>query len=167
MLPGGGRSLEDLRQLRAEEGLRELLGLAEMPSPDATGDWLRRMGNGPGLESLAAVNRKVLARALKREQTRQFTLDIDATQIVAEKKTAGRTYKGERGYLPIVAHLAENGLLVDEEFRAGNDSPGARNLEFIRYCEAQMAKGTRIAEVRSDNAAYQAAISKGAAHAYF
>ena len=158
MLHGGGRSLEDLRQMRADEGLRELLGLEEMPSPDATGNWLRRMGNGPGLESLAAVNRKVLARALKREKTRQFTLDIDATQIVAEKKTAGRTYKGERGYMPIVGHLAENGLVVGEEFRAGNDSPGARNLEFIRYCEAQMSKGTRIAEVRSDNAAYQAAI---------
>jgi hypothetical protein len=44
MLAGGGRTLEDLRVLRGDEGLRSLLRLDEMPSSDATGDWLRRMG---------------------------------------------------------------------------------------------------------------------------
>ena len=48
MLHGGGRSLEDVRQAREDVGLRELLGLAEIPSADATGDWLRRMGAGRG-----------------------------------------------------------------------------------------------------------------------
>ncbi len=158
MLQGGGRSLEDLRQVRAEEGLRDVLGLEEMPSSDALGDWLRRMGAGTGLEGLAAVNRKLLARALRPEKTRQFTLDIDATQIVAEKKSAKYTYKGELGYMPIVGHLAENGLVVGEEFRDGNVSPNTRNLEFIRHCSAQMPAGKRIAHVRADSAAYQAEI---------
>ena len=138
--------------------MRELLGLAELPSADACGDWLRRMGQGPGLAGLAAVNRRVLKRALKRERIREFNLDIDATQIVAEKQEARRTYKGELGYMPMVGHFAENGLVVGDEFRAGNDSPGARNLEFIQQCEAEMPKGTRIAHLRSDSAAYQAAI---------
>ncbi len=158
MLHGGGRTLEDLRQVRADEGLRELLRMERMPSSDATGDWLRRMGRGPGLEGLAVVNRKVLRHALKGDKTREFTLDIDATQIVAEKKAARRTYKGEHGYMPIVGHLAENGLVVGEEFREGNDSPQSRNLEFIRHCAAQMPKGRRIAHLRSDSAADQAAI---------
>ena len=158
MLHGGGRTLEDLRQIRADEGLRELLGLEGVPSADATGDWLRRMGRGKGLEGLSAVNRKVLARALKGEQTRKFTLDIDATQIIAEKKHARRTYQGQRGYMPIVGHLAEMGLVVAEEFREGNDAPQARNLEFIRHCARQMPAGKRIAFLRSDSAAYQAAI---------
>ena len=48
MLHGGGRTLEDLRQLVQDEGLRELLGMERMPSADATGDWLRRMGQVPG-----------------------------------------------------------------------------------------------------------------------
>jgi len=43
MLAGGGRTLEDLRVLRHDEGLRLLLRLHEMPSSDVTGDWLRRM----------------------------------------------------------------------------------------------------------------------------
>lgn len=156
MLHGGGRSLEDLRQIREDEGLRELLGLTEMPSADACGDWLRRMGGGAGLAALADVNRRVLGRALKQERMRDYTLDIDATQIVAEKQEARRSYKGELGYMPIVGHLAETGMVVAEEFRAGNESPGARNVEFIRHCRAQMPAGTRIAHVRQDSAAYQA-----------
>lgn len=158
MLHGGGRTLEDLRQIRADEGLRELLGMEGVPSSDATGDWLRRMGSGKGLEGLSAVNRKLLVQGLKDDPRGEFTLDIDATQIIAEKKHARRTYKGERGYMPIVGHLAENGLVVGEEFREGNEAPQARNLEFIRHCAAQMPAGKRIAFLRSDNAAYQAAI---------
>jgi hypothetical protein len=60
--------------------------------------------------------------------------------------------------MPIVGHLAENGLVVGDEFRAGNDSPGARNLEFIQYCAAQLPAGKRVARVRADSAAYQAKI---------
>ncbi|MCH8881977.1 MAG: IS1380 family transposase [SAR324 cluster bacterium] len=158
MLQGGGRTLEDLRQVGLDEGLREVLGLEEVPSADALGDWLRRLGAGPGLAGLAAVHRKVLARALERERTRGFTLDIDATQIVAEKKSAKYTYKGELGYMPMVGTLAEVGLVVGEAFREGNESPHAGNLEFIRQCAAQMPSGKHIAHVRSDSAAYQAEI---------
>ena len=38
MLAGGGRTLEDLRALRNEAGLRCLLQRDDMPSSDATGD---------------------------------------------------------------------------------------------------------------------------------
>jgi hypothetical protein len=38
MLNGGGRSLEDLRQIRDDQGLREVLELKRMASSDATGD---------------------------------------------------------------------------------------------------------------------------------
>ena len=158
MLHGGGRTLEDLRELRRDTGLRELLQVGAMPSADATGDWLRRMGRGPGLAALAAVNRRLLSRALAADERSAYTLDIDATQIVAEKQTAARTYKGERGYMPIVGHLAENGLIVGDEFRAGNDSPSARNLEFIAYCAAQLPRGKRVMRLRADSAAYQAKI---------
>ncbi len=45
------------------------------------------------------------------------------------------TYKGYTGYMLIVGHLAENGLIAGDEFREGNTSPATRNLEFINYCE--------------------------------
>jgi hypothetical protein len=158
MLNGGGRSLEDLRQIRDDEGLREVLELKRMPSADATGDFLRRGGVGGGLEGLGAVNRRVLKRALKAEGQKGYTLDIDATGIEAQKQSAQMTYKGYTGYMPMVGHLAENGLIVGDEFREGNQSPGARNLEFIKYCERQMPEGKRIKALRSDSAAYQAAV---------
>ena len=158
MLQGGGRTLEDLRVIRNDVALCELLGMKEIPSSDATGDWMRRKGKDEGLSGLGAVRRLVVRRALNRDKATEYTLDIDATQIVAEKEVAKITYKGERGYMPIVGHLAENGLIVGEEFREGNEAPGARNLEFIKYCTGQMPGGKRIARLRADSAAYQAGI---------
>ena len=52
MLSGGGRALEDIRQIREDWGLRELLGIKRIPSMDALGDWLRRIGSDRGLEGL-------------------------------------------------------------------------------------------------------------------
>ena len=67
MLNGGGRTLEDIREMRKDIGLREILPLRRMPSTDATGDWLRRSGNNSGLEGLGPVNRQILKRALKKK----------------------------------------------------------------------------------------------------
>lgn len=156
MLHGGGRSLEDLRKIRSDVGLREILGIETMPSSDATGSWLRRMGDGKGLDGLRKVNNIILRRALNRTDMSKYTLDIDASQIIAEKYDAYYTYKGERGYMPMVGHLAENGLVIGDEFREGNDAPASRNLEFVKYCCQQMPKSKKIAHLRADSATYQA-----------
>ena len=69
MLQGGGRSLEDLRELKNEEGLMKLIGRDEIPEPDTVGDWLRRMGDPkrgePGLEGLDWVRGKINERILR------------------------------------------------------------------------------------------------------
>jgi hypothetical protein len=158
MLNGGGRSLEDTREIRNDEGLREILPLKRFPSSDAMGEWLRRMGTGGGLEGLEKVNKRSLKRGMKYDGIKGYTLDIDATGILAEKELAKMTYKGFKGYMPIVGHIAENGLVLGDEFREGNVPPAARNLEFIKYCERQMPKGKRVKALRSDSAAYQAEI---------
>ena len=158
MLNGGGRTLEDIREIRDDVGLREVLQMKRMPSADATGDWLRRSGKNGGLEGLDKVRRRVLKRTFKHEKRKGYTLDIDATGIEAEKESAKMTYKGYTGYMPMVGHLAENGLIVGDEFREGNDSPGARNLDFLKYCERQMPKGKKIKAFRADSAAYQASV---------
>jgi hypothetical protein len=160
MLVGGGRTLEDLRVLRCDDGLRCILRHDEMPSSDASGDWLRRMGasESGGLAGLHRVNRCVFRRLLRNDERRDYTLDIDATQIVAEKREARYTYKGEKGYMPMVGHIAENGLAIDHEFREGNAAPAAGNLEFLQACERAMPKGKKIKAVRADSAAYQAKV---------
>jgi hypothetical protein len=158
MLNGGGRSLEDMRVIRDDSGLRQVLPLGRVPSSDALGDWLRRMGEGQGLQGLAAAQRRFLKRALKYDGISGYTLDIDATGIESQKESALMTYKGYVGYMPMVGNLAENGLVVGDEFREGNASPGSRNLEFIKYCIRQMPAGKRIKALRADAAAYQADI---------
>ena len=159
MLNGGGRSLEDLRQIREDEGLREVLPLGRIPSADALGDWLRRMWGSGGLDGLERVEQRLLKRGMKSDGVKGYTLDIDATGIVAEKESAKMTYKGYKGYMPIVGHLAENGLVVGDEFREGNESPGGKNLEFLKHCVKQMPMGTRIRAMRADAAAYQAEVT--------
>jgi hypothetical protein len=158
MLSGGGQSLEDLRVLRRDTALRRLLQLDVMPSSDATGNWLRRMGQGEGLEGMHRVNHTVFQRLLRQDERTSFTLDIDATQIVAEKRDAKWTYKSEKGYMPMVGHIAELGLVVGHEFREGNVAPQTRNLEFMQDCDAAMPKGRKIVAVRIDSAGYQAKI---------
>jgi hypothetical protein len=138
--------------------LREVLELKRMPSADATGDWLRRSGVSGGLQGLGRVNRRTLKRGLKADGIKGYTLDIDATGIEADKQTAKMTYKGYTGYMPMLGHLAENGLIVGDEFRQGNESPGAGNLEFVKYCEQQLPCGKRIRALRADSAAYQASV---------
>lgn len=157
-LHGGGRSLEDVRTLRSDMGLLDLLQIKAIPSSDALGDWLRRMGSDAGMIGFKRVHRRLLRRLLGQAKHKAHTLDIDATQIIAEKQTAQYTYKGEVGYMPMVGHLAETGLVVGAEFRDGNAAPAARNLDFIQTCESQLPAGHRIAAVRADSAAYQADI---------
>lgn len=154
MLHGGGRALEDLRKIRADVGVLKLLGVGRTPSSDATGDWLRRQGEG-GVAALHRVNRRLLQRALEKDGRTGYTLDMDATGIEADKAAAQWTYKRFKGYMPITGHLAENGLVVAHEFREGNVSPNTGNLEFYERCMKAMPAGKRITAFRADAASYQ------------
>ena len=91
-LNGGGRSLEDTRKIRDDEGLREILPLEKLPSSDATGDWFRRMGTGGGLKGLEKVNKHFLKRGMKYDGIKGYTLDIDATGILAEMDILPRRF---------------------------------------------------------------------------
>jgi hypothetical protein len=56
MLHGGGKKLEDLRELKGKVSLRELVEIKELPASCTMGDWLMRMGeDGKGLLGLAVA----------------------------------------------------------------------------------------------------------------
>lgn len=158
MLAGGGRSLEDLRTLKSDTALASLLKQDTLPSTDAFGDWLRRTGVGAGLAGLDRINQRIVGTRIRQTGVTAHTLDGDASQIVAEKEAAHFTYQGEQGYMPMIGHLAEAGIVIHDEFREGNIAPATGNLEFIQACEARLPKGHRIAHVRLDSAGYQAGI---------
>jgi len=149
MLNGGGRSLEDIRIIRHNSMLRDILPLKRIPSPDAIGDWLRRTADSGRLSGLEKTNKKLLKRTLEYDDIKNYTLNIDAAVIEAEKESAKPTYKGFKGYAPIIGHLAENGLIVSEEFREGNVDPVLKNLEFCRHCIDLMPAGKSIGRLRA------------------
>jgi hypothetical protein len=162
MLQGGGRSLEDLRELKNEEGLMKLMGRDEIPEPDTVGDWLRRMGDPKagqlGLEGLDRVRDKINERVLKRDGIQEYTLDADATEIVSEKADALFTYNGNRGYMPMLGFLYEHPVCLLDEFREGNVAPAFRQKEFYFQCKQRMPRGKRIGYYRGDSASYQAGL---------
>ena len=158
ILAGGGRSLEDLRTLKGDTALATVLKQGALPSTDAVGDWLRRTGIEAGLAGLGRINQRIVATRIRQTGITAHTLDGDASQIVAEKDAAQFTYKGEQGYMPMIGHLAEAGVVIHDEFREGNIAPATDNLGFIQACEARLPKGHRIAHVRLDAAGYQASV---------
>ncbi len=105
----GGRHIEEVRQIKADEGFRSLIDLEQMPGPDAVRDWLRRMGKQGQQEALRQCNDMLVQRYLNElekgdgeeesggdgldleEATVEeanagaLTLDVDATIIEADK----------------------------------------------------------------------------------
>lgn len=162
MLQGGGRSLEDLRELKDEEGLMELIGREQIPEPDTVGDWLRRMGDPQGgqlgLEGLDRVRDKINERVLRRDGIKEYTLDADATEIVGEKADALFTYNGNKGYMPMLGFLYETGVCILDEFREGNVAPAFGQKEFYLQCKERMPRGKGIGYYRGDSASYQAGL---------
>jgi len=160
MLQGGGRSLEDLRELENEGGLMKLIGRDEIPEPDTVGDWLRRMGEpkagGFGLKGLDRVRDEINGRILRRDGIKEYTLDADATEIIGEKADAFFTYNGNKGYMPVVGFLYETPLCLYDEFREGNVAPAHGQRRFYLECKRRMPGGKKIGYYRGDSASYQA-----------
>ena len=160
MLQGGGQSLEDLRELKNEEGLMKLIGCDEIPEPDTVGDWLRRMGDAKtgqmGLIGLDKVRDKIDERILKRDGIKEYTLDADATEITGDKADALFTYNGNKGYMPMLGFLYETPVCIYDEFREGNVAPASGQREFYLECKRRIPDGKRIGYYRADSASYQA-----------
>ena len=160
LLQAGGRRLEDLRELRREGPLLALVGRDRIPDSDTMGDWLRRMGDPntgqAGIVGLGVVRDALTRRVLRRDAREDYTLDVDAMQVEGEKQDAHVTYQGVKGYMPLLGYLYEPGICLVDEFREGNESPGAGHVAFYQQCTERMPVGTRIARYRADSASYQA-----------
>ena len=108
------------------------------------------------MQGLVHINKTILAAALYKRN--KITLDIDATVIESNKRSAQFTYKKHRGYTPMIGHIGETGQVVAAEFREGNESPNKNNLEFIQHCQSALPDGVSVSHVRIAAAGYQAAV---------
>lgn len=157
MLPcAGGECIDDLDALRADTGLFRLLGRT-VTAPSTAHDFLREIGPA-GLEDIGGVRRGQLLHVFHSTGIREATLDCDASLFLSKAQRAQRSYKGERGWFPMLAFWAETGMVVHDEFRQGNASPQSGAVEFLKESVAQLPQGVERVYVRSDSAWYQASL---------
>jgi len=158
MFLGGGKYIEDIRQIKEDRALRSITGLGEIPTSDAIGEWLKRASEKKEA-GLKEANKKVAIKVLRSYKQIDVTLDIDAFEIEANKEEAKRCYTGNKGYMPMAGFVPELDICVGSELREGNNPPAARNLEVIKeYAELIETSGKRVKDVRIDSAGYQAGI---------
>lgn len=119
------------------------------------GDWLRRMGDPKteqkGLQGLRQATDSFNRGVIARDGIADYTLDLDATFIATNKKEAQYSYLKEKGYMPMMSSLYENGLFIDDEFREGNVSPQEGHVAVYKRCKALVeSAGKKIARFRAD-----------------
>lgn len=154
MLTGGGQTMEDIREIENDTGLRRLCGFRHVPGADAIGIWLKAAYRIVGMRQ---VNEYLCRRIIAGSKIQEFTLDIDATLIETEKRTAEKCYKGFRAFAPLLSFLSELGLCVVSKFRNGDVPAGVGIEQQLRQTHKLLKPlGKMLRYLRSDSAGYQA-----------
>jgi len=104
MLYGGGRHIEGIREIRDDFALRGLIKMKKMPSLSTYGDWLVREGKTGGLEAMQRVNSEVVRAVCLRDKEEEYNLDVDATVIEVDKKSA-QMYISTKNELKMLAKI--------------------------------------------------------------
>lgn len=150
-LYGGGETIEDVREIREDQTLRQTLDLPTLPSSSAIGDRLKRMGCRGGLQGMAQVNTAIAQRVLTHEDRTAYTLLVDPTIIAAEM-----TYLGVKGDRPVLATLQELGLVIAYEFRADTDT--GSKVEILQETFRRLSAGKAITTILLDAEYYTDAV---------
>lgn len=153
MLIDGATCLEDIRLFENDEAYKEMAEVKHYPTSDAIGDWLRRHGGADGEKRLWTVISSINQSGMTDSKSSGLTLDIDGTLIESDKGDAEYTYKGFRGYHPLVGGSLELGLFVGSRFQQGNVSPQADLVNFVDEDCLKNMPGT-FRTIRSDSAGY-------------
>ena len=111
-------------------------------------------GEGSRLQGLAHANRRLVAWLQERAPQTVATLDVDATILESQKRSALSTYDGRTGYQPVVALWAEQDVILADEFRDGNVPAGTGNRRLVERAVAALPPGVDQVLVRADSAAW-------------
>jgi len=131
MIIDGATCLEDIRLFENDEAYKEMAEVRCYPSSDAIGDWLRRHGGTDGEERLWTVISSLIQTLTGGSG---LVLDVDSTLIEADKGDALPTYRGFRGYHPLVGGCTELGRFVGSRFQPGNAVTQEGLVDFIHQC---------------------------------
>ena len=173
----GADCVEDIDRLREDPAVEKMLGYAPA-SARTVRDWMEKCHDAgavrrareqaeeldlkasvpelsTGLRGLDAVL-GISAREAARRQTlgspSVATVDLDATVIESEKRSAFWAYTGVKGYQPEVAVWAEARVVLATEFRDGNVPAGKDPLSCARTAFAQPPGSVQQRAFRGDSA---------------
>lgn len=140
MLHGGGRRLEDLRELEAEREVLKELGLKRVPDAGTVGDWLRRQGER-GVEGLQRLNRELVRGSWGGEEE------------VLDHVPAGRPYR-QRELERRLVDVPDVGGDVKELTRDIGDLDRVLDLEpsTLRPCSGRRENGHAAGETPAQRA---------------
>ena len=179
--PGIALYMGQIRQaLRMSKRVIAHGGHGILPSLTSVRDWLTTFHQAdeeaqrqPGVAFIPAANAALigLKRGIRQFTTIAFqryrqsgnvpitraTLEIDATFMETQKKTALTCYKKFDAYSALCVRWAETGWVVWDEFRDGNVPPSFRNHEALQETITYLNTDLGITDVwvRSDAAACQ------------
>jgi hypothetical protein len=80
------------------------------------------------------------------------TLDVDATLIETAKKDALYCYKRYRAYQSVNVWWAEQGLMIQSQFRDGNVPGGYEQLPVVKDGLCYLPLSVKLVRLRSDAA---------------
>jgi hypothetical protein len=166
----GGERCEDLAMLREDAALALLLGHG-LPAPQTARDFLdafdeavpalwqgercQVQGEGERLQGLAKANRRLVAWLQERRPQTTATIDVDATILESQKRSALATYDGRTGYQPVVALWAEQDVVLADEFRDGNVPAGTGSRRVVEQALAALPAAVEAVQPRGDSALYE------------
>jgi len=101
------------------------------------------------------VNAELIDKVQRQSPETEATIDIDASVHESHKKEALWTYDGVRGYQPVIAYWAEQGLILADQFRDGNVPAGMGNRQVVKQALAALPEGVEARYVRGDSALYE------------
>ncbi len=177
LLAAGGTCPDDIRVLRADGGLRRLLG-RRLPSADRLRHFLYAChddaliaqaqaqrppdrvayipAENAALQGLGRVNTALVHRVAAQGRSTTATLDHDATIQESHKRGALPHYQGGRGYQPTAVYWVEQDLVVADEYRDGNVPAGMETLRLIQRAFASLPATVTTCYFRADTACYDA-----------
>ena len=152
LLACGGTAVSDISAFRNDKGLLRLLGLKSIPADNSIEEWLRK-DSVRKMEILQKEITHLSVTEINRKKLKRIILDPDVTLFERYNSECKMTYKGFKGYAPMVVLEALTRTLFYTEFREGNESPASRALEVLDACLINVPKDIEVF-LRVDSAWY-------------
>jgi hypothetical protein len=167
----GGENVEDMQHLRDDAGLAELLGYLP-PAPETARQWLDKFHDeslmkqesmqgsfiplqSSGLTGLGEVNKRIIQTAISNLKSGlEVTLDVDTQFTETFKAEAKYCFEHYKAFQAMKVTWAETMLILHDEFRDGNVSPGKDIQRVVDEAVKMLPEDDWQIKIRSDSAAY-------------